>query len=297
MQQKRGFTIVELLIVVVVIAILAAITIVAYNGIQNQATTSSLKSDLSNAARAMEVAKIESNTDTYPIALPSSVRASSNIGLSLSIAGANSFCINAHTLSGNQQRFHITPSGIQNDTCPGAVIPQTEVGMAQNLVLDTGFANTSVASGNWYLSRSSGSVAASNRDGTTGDPYPNRKVLRISNTATAGTSWSYMPGPINYAGIEAGKSYTTRYWVRLASGTYASVAHHPGVQHGAATNTSIPVANGSASITASWQEITRTVIATANGISGNVHYLGLNPTVISNNTFVLEYQGFEIYEN
>lgn len=34
---KRGFTIVELLIVIVVIAILAAITIVAYNGIQTRA--------------------------------------------------------------------------------------------------------------------------------------------------------------------------------------------------------------------------------------------------------------------
>lgn len=36
--KQRGFTIVELLIVIVVIGILAAITIVAYNGVQNKAT-------------------------------------------------------------------------------------------------------------------------------------------------------------------------------------------------------------------------------------------------------------------
>lgn len=41
--KKNGFTIVELLIVVVVIAILAAITVVAYNGISNQAKDSAVK--------------------------------------------------------------------------------------------------------------------------------------------------------------------------------------------------------------------------------------------------------------
>ena len=38
-KQKQGFTIVELLIVIVVIAILATITVVAYGGIQNRAKT------------------------------------------------------------------------------------------------------------------------------------------------------------------------------------------------------------------------------------------------------------------
>lgn len=42
----QGFTIVELLIVIVVIAILAAITIVSYNGIQNRAYDTTVQSDL-----------------------------------------------------------------------------------------------------------------------------------------------------------------------------------------------------------------------------------------------------------
>jgi len=44
MKKNDGFTIVELLIVIVVIGILAAITIVAYNGVQNRAKTASAQS-------------------------------------------------------------------------------------------------------------------------------------------------------------------------------------------------------------------------------------------------------------
>lgn len=50
---SRGFTIVELLIVVVIIAILAAITIVAYNGIQARANNSSAIATANSMARKM----------------------------------------------------------------------------------------------------------------------------------------------------------------------------------------------------------------------------------------------------
>lgn len=63
-QYQTGFTIVELLIVVVIIAILAAITIVAYGGIQNRANDSAIRSDLSNMAKLMEVMRVD--TDRYP---------------------------------------------------------------------------------------------------------------------------------------------------------------------------------------------------------------------------------------
>lgn len=53
--KQSGFTIVELLIVVVVIAILATITVVAYTGIQNRANDSAVQSDLSNIARKINM--------------------------------------------------------------------------------------------------------------------------------------------------------------------------------------------------------------------------------------------------
>jgi prepilin-type N-terminal cleavage/methylation domain-containing protein len=53
--KQRGFTIVELLIVIVVIAILAAITVVAFNGVQQRARDTQRKSDLAQIAKALHL--------------------------------------------------------------------------------------------------------------------------------------------------------------------------------------------------------------------------------------------------
>ena len=58
MKHKNGFTIVELLIVIVVIAILAAISIVAYNGIQDRARQSKIRTDLSLYLKAIHGARV-----------------------------------------------------------------------------------------------------------------------------------------------------------------------------------------------------------------------------------------------
>jgi prepilin-type N-terminal cleavage/methylation domain-containing protein len=58
-KNKQGFTIVELLIVVVVIAILAAITIVSYNGINNRAQVSAIASELNQNTKKIMSAAVE----------------------------------------------------------------------------------------------------------------------------------------------------------------------------------------------------------------------------------------------
>lgn len=63
---KIGFTIVELLIVIVIIAILAAITVVAYTGIRERAVASTIQSDINNGVKKIKLYKVESGTDMYP---------------------------------------------------------------------------------------------------------------------------------------------------------------------------------------------------------------------------------------
>jgi general secretion pathway protein G len=59
LKRQNGFTLVELLVVIVVIAILAAIAIVAYNGVQNRAQETSVKVDLANIAKQVEIYKTQ----------------------------------------------------------------------------------------------------------------------------------------------------------------------------------------------------------------------------------------------
>lgn len=59
---QKAFTIVELLIVIVVIAILAAISVVAYTGIQQRATESVVAQELAQFKRQMDLYIVDAGT-------------------------------------------------------------------------------------------------------------------------------------------------------------------------------------------------------------------------------------------
>lgn len=80
-----GFTLVELLIVIVIIAILAAITIVAFNGIQARAQISQQQADLTQAAKQFEM--FNSINGNYPASIADA--AGMKIKFSFSPVGSN----------------------------------------------------------------------------------------------------------------------------------------------------------------------------------------------------------------
>jgi prepilin-type N-terminal cleavage/methylation domain-containing protein len=87
-----GFTIVELLIVIVVIGILAAIVIVAYNGVQNSANDASVRSDLGQFLRKYEEYKLNDPAGLYP-------RSNAQLGqLGIKITNKNAYASDASAL-------------------------------------------------------------------------------------------------------------------------------------------------------------------------------------------------------
>ncbi len=93
---SKGFTIVELLIVVVVIAILAAITIVAYNGIQSRAKTSAAQSAATQAHKKVALWLVDNPNQAPDFTQFNTLVGASNIGqyqYTQGVSGA--FCVTA----------------------------------------------------------------------------------------------------------------------------------------------------------------------------------------------------------
>lgn len=116
-QQRRigkGFTVVELLIVIVVIAILAAIIIIAYGNWRGETEATAVKSDLLNAAAAMESAA--TFNDVYPADASSVYTSSEGSDITGGAIDDTNYCV---SITNNFTSFFITKDKVPlPGTCP-----------------------------------------------------------------------------------------------------------------------------------------------------------------------------------
>jgi len=207
----NGFTIVELLIVIVVIAILAAITIVAYNGIQSRAKAAAAQSAISQAQKQIMLYAVRNN-DEYPPTLEAAEVRNSTAAIFQytppTTANPKSYCLTA-TASNTSYK-----SADNKDSTPGACPGHGLNGRTAitNLSTNPGFeASQNGTAMVWGASPTR--IAGAAISGATG--------LRISCAAGGNTDCGVNLGPS--ISVEANKTYTYRVTIRaLSTGSFST---------------------------------------------------------------------------
>ncbi len=122
--QKSGFTIVELLIVVVVIAILAALVVVGYNGISYRAKETALMTDVRSGGTQLQVTMSE--TGSYPVDTSALQKADNTTFFYES--SANSYCLSGISSELADVSYFVTEAGVlQAGFCPGQIVSDGDV--------------------------------------------------------------------------------------------------------------------------------------------------------------------------
>src|SRR4030067_2442953 len=66
-RKEKGFTLVELMVVIIILAVLTAIAVPSYMALRNRARTAAAQSEMKNIATALEL--YNADEDAYPLTL------------------------------------------------------------------------------------------------------------------------------------------------------------------------------------------------------------------------------------
>lgn len=113
-KKQKGFTIVELLVVIAVLGILMGISVVSYGKWRQTTARNEVKSDLNGAMSAMESAR--NFSAGYPLAVPASFVESDNVDLLYISGGTTSYCLRARSSFDSTVVFYVNPPTVKTPT-------------------------------------------------------------------------------------------------------------------------------------------------------------------------------------
>lgn len=152
-QTKQGFTIVELLVTIVVIVILASIAIISYNGFINDTYDASVKSDLHNMGKLLEIDRIKNSK--Y---ISNSGQLAQRMALlGFSIGDTSSYAIAPQTKTNVTVCFHLIGESI-------AVVSMSKSGKAFYVYSGDDFAQHELSPSEWAGDSSSERCQAISND-------------------------------------------------------------------------------------------------------------------------------------
>jgi prepilin-type N-terminal cleavage/methylation domain-containing protein len=252
--RSRGFTIVELLIVIVVIGILAAITIVAYNGVTGRANVSAGLSNAQQSSKKLAIYAL-SNGSTLPADKPSlssqaGITDSSNATYQYNLnstVSPNSYCLTVTTGSTSTQVAGFADGNIgqpvpgpcpgHNGTAPTALADGSSCPAGYIVVPGSSLYGTKAFCVMKYAASQSGSAAVST-PGT--QPWVNISQTTALSTASAACSGCHLITEAEWLTIAQNVLSVASNW---NTGTVGSGYIYSGHNDGAPNNALVADAN------------------------------------------------------
>jgi len=214
--EKKGFSIVELLIVVSVIAIIATISVITYNGATRDTHETALKSTLQTAYTA--IANELNTSSTSTISFPSTLSIKDGIVLQLTKpTTGDEFCINGYDSEVSNRWAYHSKEKLFQGLCPYTDIVETyggSVPMARGVVINDGFRFWEQESGTDTVL----SIGADNSELTVNDGSGSSTVWTSAPFITDGVSRidlsmrAYGTSPATYHGANGGVVGLVKYY-------------------------------------------------------------------------------------
>lgn len=224
---SNGFTIVELLIVVVVIAILAAITIVAYNGISTRAKDAAVQSAAEQGLKKVETAKVL-NAGSYPTDLDAAgLTAATGAQYQYTTSDAG-YCLTAS--QGGRSAYVASNYSYNDGTLLNQANPATGAcpghSTAGGTIIRNLVTNPSFETGASGYTSSAANIAVVNTWASSGS-----QSLRVTNTGTGNSGDARITSSSTTMpfGMQPGKTYTISARVNYPVAPTGGLGRAPGI--------------------------------------------------------------------